>query len=199
MDGAGGEVRRRGLEHEALRALDVTLTGRLRATLDDALETGDDVVNGGASYEEVDAIKRIAPQYRYFAVIEYNTRPAVSGRGSAIFLHMNESMLIPAQLAYAYARLAELAGTGVRTAAIDFDDPGRALNASGRRVQPDAVAGFGERAQDGGRRGATDAGGGQGPRDLPDAQIDDERREERQPGGQPGRCDRRSHARHATG
>jgi L,D-peptidoglycan transpeptidase YkuD (ErfK/YbiS/YcfS/YnhG family) len=39
---------------------------------------------GGAS----EALWRIAPQYRYFAVIEYNTRPVVPGRGSAIFLHV---------------------------------------------------------------------------------------------------------------
>jgi L,D-peptidoglycan transpeptidase YkuD (ErfK/YbiS/YcfS/YnhG family) len=39
---------------------------------------------GGAS----EALWRIAPQYRYFAVIEYNDRPVVAGRGSAIFLHV---------------------------------------------------------------------------------------------------------------
>jgi L,D-peptidoglycan transpeptidase YkuD (ErfK/YbiS/YcfS/YnhG family) len=31
---------------------------------------------------------RISPQYRYFAVIDYNARPIVPGRGSAIFLHV---------------------------------------------------------------------------------------------------------------
>jgi L,D-peptidoglycan transpeptidase YkuD (ErfK/YbiS/YcfS/YnhG family) len=36
-----------------------------------------------------EALWRIAPQYRYFAVIEYNTGPAVPGRGSAIFLHVS--------------------------------------------------------------------------------------------------------------
>jgi len=35
-----------------------------------------------------EALWRIAPQYRYFAVIEYNAAPAVPGRGSAIFLHV---------------------------------------------------------------------------------------------------------------
>jgi L,D-peptidoglycan transpeptidase YkuD (ErfK/YbiS/YcfS/YnhG family) len=36
-----------------------------------------------------EALWRIAPQYRYFTVIEYNARPAVPGRGSAIFLHVS--------------------------------------------------------------------------------------------------------------
>jgi L,D-peptidoglycan transpeptidase YkuD (ErfK/YbiS/YcfS/YnhG family) len=35
-----------------------------------------------------EALWRIAPQYRYFAVIDYNDRPVVAGRGSAIFLHV---------------------------------------------------------------------------------------------------------------
>jgi L,D-peptidoglycan transpeptidase YkuD (ErfK/YbiS/YcfS/YnhG family) len=39
---------------------------------------------GGGS----EALWRIAPQYRYFAVIDYNTAPVVRGRGSAIFLHV---------------------------------------------------------------------------------------------------------------
>jgi L,D-peptidoglycan transpeptidase YkuD (ErfK/YbiS/YcfS/YnhG family) len=39
---------------------------------------------GGTS----EALWRISPQYRYFAVIDYNTRPVVAGRGSAIFLHV---------------------------------------------------------------------------------------------------------------
>jgi L,D-peptidoglycan transpeptidase YkuD (ErfK/YbiS/YcfS/YnhG family) len=39
---------------------------------------------GGAS----EALWRISPQYRYFAVIDYNARPVVAGRGSAIFLHV---------------------------------------------------------------------------------------------------------------
>jgi L,D-peptidoglycan transpeptidase YkuD (ErfK/YbiS/YcfS/YnhG family) len=40
---------------------------------------------GGGS----EALWRISPQYRYFAVIEYNARPVVAGRGSAIFLHVS--------------------------------------------------------------------------------------------------------------
>jgi L,D-peptidoglycan transpeptidase YkuD (ErfK/YbiS/YcfS/YnhG family) len=40
---------------------------------------------GGGS----EALWRISPQYRYFAVVEYNTRPAVPGRGSAIFVHVS--------------------------------------------------------------------------------------------------------------
>jgi L,D-peptidoglycan transpeptidase YkuD (ErfK/YbiS/YcfS/YnhG family) len=40
---------------------------------------------GGAS----EALWRITPQYRYFAVIEYNARPVVPARGSAIFLHVS--------------------------------------------------------------------------------------------------------------
>lgn len=39
---------------------------------------------GGGS----EALWRISPQYRYFAVIEYNADPIVPGRGSAIFLHV---------------------------------------------------------------------------------------------------------------
>ena len=39
---------------------------------------------GGGS----EALWRISPQYRYFAVIEYNAHPVVPGRGSAIFLHV---------------------------------------------------------------------------------------------------------------
>ncbi|HEX3225209.1 MAG TPA: L,D-transpeptidase family protein [Gaiellaceae bacterium] len=40
---------------------------------------------GGGS----EALWRIVPQYRYFAVIEYNAHPVVRGRGSAIFLHVS--------------------------------------------------------------------------------------------------------------
>ena len=40
---------------------------------------------GGGS----EALWRISPQYRYFAVVEYNVRPTVRGRGSAIFLHVS--------------------------------------------------------------------------------------------------------------
>jgi L,D-peptidoglycan transpeptidase YkuD (ErfK/YbiS/YcfS/YnhG family) len=39
---------------------------------------------GGTS----EALWQIAPQYRYFAVVDYNVRPVVPGRGSAIFLHV---------------------------------------------------------------------------------------------------------------
>jgi L,D-peptidoglycan transpeptidase YkuD (ErfK/YbiS/YcfS/YnhG family) len=39
---------------------------------------------GGGS----EALWRIWPQYRYFAVIDYNAHPIVAGRGSAIFLHV---------------------------------------------------------------------------------------------------------------
>jgi L,D-peptidoglycan transpeptidase YkuD (ErfK/YbiS/YcfS/YnhG family) len=35
-----------------------------------------------------EALWRISPQYRYFAVVDYNTGPVVPGRGSAIFLHV---------------------------------------------------------------------------------------------------------------
>jgi L,D-peptidoglycan transpeptidase YkuD (ErfK/YbiS/YcfS/YnhG family) len=45
---------------------------------------GADPPFGGAS----EALWRVTPQYRYFAVIEYNIRPVVAGRGSAIFLHV---------------------------------------------------------------------------------------------------------------
>jgi L,D-peptidoglycan transpeptidase YkuD (ErfK/YbiS/YcfS/YnhG family) len=40
---------------------------------------------GGGS----EALWRISPQYRFFAVVDYNTQPTVSGRGSAIFLHVS--------------------------------------------------------------------------------------------------------------
>jgi L,D-peptidoglycan transpeptidase YkuD (ErfK/YbiS/YcfS/YnhG family) len=43
----------------------------------------------GASVARSEALWTISPQYRYFAVIDYNTRPVVAGRGSAIFLHVN--------------------------------------------------------------------------------------------------------------
>jgi L,D-peptidoglycan transpeptidase YkuD (ErfK/YbiS/YcfS/YnhG family) len=40
---------------------------------------------GGTS----EALWRITPQYRYLALIDYNTAPVVRGRGSAIFLHVS--------------------------------------------------------------------------------------------------------------
>jgi L,D-peptidoglycan transpeptidase YkuD (ErfK/YbiS/YcfS/YnhG family) len=40
---------------------------------------------GGGS----EALWRIAPQYRYFAVVEYNAQPRVRGLGSAIFIHVS--------------------------------------------------------------------------------------------------------------
>jgi L,D-peptidoglycan transpeptidase YkuD (ErfK/YbiS/YcfS/YnhG family) len=36
-----------------------------------------------------EALWRISPQYRYFAVIEYNAHPVLPGRGSAIFIHVS--------------------------------------------------------------------------------------------------------------
>jgi len=36
-----------------------------------------------------EALWRLSPQYRYFAVIEYNAHPVVPGRGSAIFIHVS--------------------------------------------------------------------------------------------------------------
>lgn len=38
---------------------------------------------------ESEALWRISPQYRYFAVVAYNATPPVLGRGSAIFLHVS--------------------------------------------------------------------------------------------------------------
>jgi L,D-peptidoglycan transpeptidase YkuD (ErfK/YbiS/YcfS/YnhG family) len=40
---------------------------------------------GGGS----EALWRISPQYRYFAVVEYNATPTVPSRGSAIFVHVS--------------------------------------------------------------------------------------------------------------
>ena len=40
---------------------------------------------GGGS----EALWRIVPQYRYFAVIDFNTQPVIAGHGSAIFLHVS--------------------------------------------------------------------------------------------------------------
>jgi L,D-peptidoglycan transpeptidase YkuD (ErfK/YbiS/YcfS/YnhG family) len=38
---------------------------------------------------ESEALWRISPAYRLFAVVQYNAAPAVPGRGSAIFLHVD--------------------------------------------------------------------------------------------------------------
>ena len=40
---------------------------------------------GGAS----EALWRITPEYRYLVVVGFNERPALAGRGSAIFLHVS--------------------------------------------------------------------------------------------------------------
>ena len=43
---------------------------------------------GGGS----EALWRISPQYRYFAVVRYNDAPVTPGRGSAIFLHVERGV-----------------------------------------------------------------------------------------------------------
>lgn len=43
----------------------------------------------GRKVARSEALWKIAPQYRYFVVVDYNTRPVVAGRGSAIFLHVS--------------------------------------------------------------------------------------------------------------
>ena len=45
-------------------------------------------VTCGTRLTASEALWTVSPQYRYFAVIDYNTRPVVPGRGSAIFLHV---------------------------------------------------------------------------------------------------------------
>jgi L,D-peptidoglycan transpeptidase YkuD (ErfK/YbiS/YcfS/YnhG family) len=45
-------------------------------------------VGCGTRLPASEALWTISPQYRYFAVIDYNTTPVAPGRGSAIFLHV---------------------------------------------------------------------------------------------------------------
>jgi L,D-peptidoglycan transpeptidase YkuD (ErfK/YbiS/YcfS/YnhG family) len=45
-------------------------------------------VSCGTRLPASEALWTVSPQYRYFAVIDYNTSPVVPGRGSAIFLHV---------------------------------------------------------------------------------------------------------------
>jgi L,D-peptidoglycan transpeptidase YkuD (ErfK/YbiS/YcfS/YnhG family) len=59
---------------------------------------------GGGS----EALWRITPQYRYFAVIEYNAHPAVAGRGSAIFLHVSAGSRTAGCVSLPEARLLRL-------------------------------------------------------------------------------------------
>lgn len=42
----------------------------------------------GRRVADSEALWTISPQYRYFAVVEYNLRPTLAGKGSAIFLHV---------------------------------------------------------------------------------------------------------------
>src|SRR4051812_14600264 len=74
---------------------------------------------GGGS----EALWRISPAYGAFAVIEYNARPVVPGRGSAIFLHVdtgratNGCISLPrAELRRLLARLRPGAAIGIRAA-----------------------------------------------------------------------------------
>ena len=59
---------------------------------------------GGAS----EALWRISPQYRYFAAIEYNARPVVRGRGSAMFLHVSTGHATNGCVSLPEARLVRL-------------------------------------------------------------------------------------------
>ena len=45
-------------------------------------------VGCGTRLPASEALWTVSPQYRYFAVVDYNTSPVVPGRGSAIFLHV---------------------------------------------------------------------------------------------------------------
>ena len=45
-------------------------------------------VTCGRQVAASEALWTISPQYRYLAVIDYNTRPTLAGQGSAIFLHV---------------------------------------------------------------------------------------------------------------
>jgi L,D-peptidoglycan transpeptidase YkuD (ErfK/YbiS/YcfS/YnhG family) len=55
-----------------------------------------------------EALWRISPQYRYFAVIEYNAHPVVRGRGSAIFLHVSTGHATAGCVSLPEARLVRL-------------------------------------------------------------------------------------------
>jgi L,D-peptidoglycan transpeptidase YkuD (ErfK/YbiS/YcfS/YnhG family) len=65
-------------------------------------------VTCGTSVSRSEALWTISPQYRYFAVIDYNTRPVVSGRGSAIFLHVNGAGATAGCVSLPEARLVRL-------------------------------------------------------------------------------------------
>jgi L,D-peptidoglycan transpeptidase YkuD (ErfK/YbiS/YcfS/YnhG family) len=55
-----------------------------------------------------EALWRISPQYRYFAVIDYNAHPVVPGRGSAIFLHVSTGRGTAGCVSLPEARLVQL-------------------------------------------------------------------------------------------
>jgi L,D-peptidoglycan transpeptidase YkuD (ErfK/YbiS/YcfS/YnhG family) len=51
---------------------------------------------------------RVTPQYRYFAVIDYNAHPVVPGRGSAIFLHVSAAHATAGCISLPEAQLVQL-------------------------------------------------------------------------------------------
>jgi L,D-peptidoglycan transpeptidase YkuD (ErfK/YbiS/YcfS/YnhG family) len=59
---------------------------------------------GGGS----EALWRITPAYRLFAVVEYNAAPVVRGRGSAIFLHVDTGRPTNGCVSLAHGRLVRL-------------------------------------------------------------------------------------------